>query len=61
MNFNLSESNLEIQKLAREFAQSRIAPNVMKYDETSEFPWEIANELAAMGFMGIMFPEEYEG
>ncbi|MBL8017882.1 MAG: acyl-CoA dehydrogenase family protein [Ignavibacteria bacterium] len=61
MNFNLSESNLEIQKLAREFAQSRIAPNVMKYDETSEFPWEIANELAEMGFMGIMFPEEYEG
>lgn len=61
MNFNLSESNLEIQKLAREFAQSRIAPNVMKYDETSEFPWDIANELAEMGFMGIMFPEEYEG
>lgn len=61
MNFNLSESNLEIQKLARDFAQSRIAPNVMKYDETSEFPWDIANELAAMGFMGIMFPEEYEG
>ncbi len=61
MNFNLSESNLEIQKLARDFAQSRIVPNVMKYDETSEFPWEIANELAEMGFMGIMFPEEYEG
>ena len=61
MNFNLSDSNLEIQKLARDFAQNRIAPDVMKYDETSEFPWEIANELAAMGFLGIMFPEEYEG
>jgi alkylation response protein AidB-like acyl-CoA dehydrogenase len=61
MNFNLSDSNLEIQKLARDFAQNRIAPDVMKYDETSEFPWEIANELGAMGFLGIMFPEEYEG
>ncbi|MBE2227339.1 MAG: acyl-CoA dehydrogenase [Ignavibacteria bacterium] len=61
MNFNLSDSNLEIQKLARDFAQNRIAPHVMKYDETSEFPWEIAKELGEMGFLGIMFPEEYEG
>jgi alkylation response protein AidB-like acyl-CoA dehydrogenase len=61
MDFNLSESNLEIQKLARDFAQSRIVPNVMKYDETSDFPWEIVKELAEMGFMGIMFPEQYEG
>ena len=61
MNFNLSESNLEIQKLARDFAQNRIAPVVMKYDENSEFPWEIAKELGEMGFLGIMFPEEYEG
>ena len=61
MDFNLSESNLQIQKLARDFAQNRIAPEVMKYDETSEFPWEIAKELGNMGFLGIMFPEEYEG
>lgn len=61
MDFNLSESNLEIQKLARDFAQNRIAPTVMKYDEFSEFPWEIAKELGEMGFLGIMFPEEYEG
>ncbi|MCC6864626.1 MAG: acyl-CoA dehydrogenase family protein [Ignavibacteria bacterium] len=61
MDFNLSESNLEIQKLARDFAQNRIAPVIMKYDESSEFPWEIVKELSEMGFMGIMFPEEYEG
>ncbi len=61
MDFNLSENNLEIQKLARDFAQNRIAPTVMKYDEFSEFPWEIAKELGEMGFLGIMFPEEYEG
>lgn len=61
MDFNLSESNLEIQKLARDFAQNRIAPTVMKYDEHSEFPHEIAKELGEMGFLGIMFPEEYEG
>jgi alkylation response protein AidB-like acyl-CoA dehydrogenase len=61
MDFNLTESNLEIQKLARDFAQNKIAPDVMKYDETSEFPMELARELGNMGFLGILFPEEYEG
>lgn len=61
MDFNLTENNLEIQKLARDFAQNRIAPTVMKYDEFSEFPAELAKELGDMGFMGIMFPEELEG
>jgi len=61
MDFLLSENNLEIQKLAREFANDRMRPVVMKYDESQEFPWEIVNELGEMGFLGIMFPEEYGG
>jgi alkylation response protein AidB-like acyl-CoA dehydrogenase len=61
MDFNLTESNLEIQKLARDFAQNKIAPVALKYDESQEFPWEIVKELAEMGFMGILFPEELEG
>lgn len=61
MDFNLSDSNLEIQKLAREFSQNKIVPVAMKYDESQEFPWEIVNELGEMGFMGIFFPEEYGG
>jgi alkylation response protein AidB-like acyl-CoA dehydrogenase len=61
MDFNLSENNLEIQKLARDFAQNRIVPVAMKYDESQEFPWEITNELGKMGFLGIIFPEEYGG
>jgi alkylation response protein AidB-like acyl-CoA dehydrogenase len=61
MDFNLNENNLEIQKLARDFAQNRIAPTVMQYDEFSEFPMALAKELGEMGFLGIMFPEELEG
>ncbi|MCI0449252.1 MAG: acyl-CoA dehydrogenase [Chlorobi bacterium] len=61
MDFNLTESNLEIQKLARDFAQNKIAPVAMKYDESQEFPREIVKELGQMGFLGILFPEELEG
>jgi len=61
MDFNLTEINLQIQKLARDFAQNRIAPVAMKYDESQEFPMEIVKKLGEMGFLGIIFPEEYGG
>lgn len=61
MNFNLTEQELEVQKLARDFAQNEIAPVVMEYDESQEFPMDIAKKLGEMGFLGIIFPEEYGG
>jgi len=61
MDFQLTPSELEVQKLARDFAQNKIAPVAMKYDESQEFPMEIAKQLGEMGFLGIIFPEEYGG
>ncbi len=61
MEFQLSEHQKEIQKLAADFARKEIAPFVMKYDETQEFPKEIVSKLGEMGFLGIIFPEEYGG
>ncbi|MEO8665725.1 MAG: acyl-CoA dehydrogenase family protein [Ignavibacteria bacterium] len=61
MDFNLTEQELAVQKLARDFAQNEIAPHVMKYDEAQEFPMEIAKKLGEIGFFGIIFPEEYGG
>ncbi len=61
MDFNLSEQELEVQKLARDFAHNEILPHVMKFDESQEFPMEIAKKLGEIGFLGIIFPEEYGG
>src|SRR5438045_456252 len=61
MDFNLTEEQLQIQKLARDFAQNRIFPEASKFDESQEFPMEIMKELGEMGFLGIIFPEEYGG
>jgi alkylation response protein AidB-like acyl-CoA dehydrogenase len=61
MDFIYSDHQKEIQNLARDFAQNRIAPVALKYDESQEFPWEIVKELGEMGFFGITFPEEYGG
>ncbi|CAF3790842.1 unnamed protein product [Rotaria sp. Silwood1] len=61
MDFNLSERELEVQKLAREFANNEIAPVIAKYDEEGKFPMELAQKMGEMGFLGIIFPEEYGG
>jgi alkylation response protein AidB-like acyl-CoA dehydrogenase len=61
MDFTLSERENEVKKLARDFAEKEIAPVVMKFDESQEFPFEIVNKLGELGFMGIIFPEEYGG
>ncbi|MCX6162524.1 MAG: acyl-CoA dehydrogenase family protein, partial [Ignavibacteriae bacterium] len=61
MDFKLNERQEEVKLLARDFSVNEIAPHIMKYDESQEFPYEIAAKLGEMGFLGIIFPEEYGG
>ncbi|HPS65782.1 MAG TPA: acyl-CoA dehydrogenase family protein, partial [Ignavibacteria bacterium] len=61
MDFTLSERELQVQSLARDFAVNEIAPFISKYDDSQEFPFEIINKMAELGFLGIIFPEEYGG
>jgi len=61
MDFNLSERELEVKKLARDFAENVIKPVIMEYDESQEFPMDIAKQMGEIGFLGIIFPEEYGG
>ena len=61
MDFQLNEEQLQLKKSVREFAEREIAPNVMKWDEASEFPLETIKELGKLGLLGIIFPPEYGG
>ncbi len=61
MDFDLTDSQKAVQELARNFAEKEMRPVVMKYDESQEFPFEIVQQLAALGFMGIIWPETLEG
>ena len=60
-NVQSTESMLMIQQLARDFAEKELRPVVMKYDESQQFPLEIAAKLAELGFLGATFPEEFGG
>ncbi|MBK9097836.1 MAG: acyl-CoA dehydrogenase family protein [bacterium] len=57
----LTENQILIRDTIRDFAQKKIKPKVMEWDEAQHFPLEIFKELGELGFMGIIFPEEYGG
>ncbi|HEY1262797.1 MAG TPA: acyl-CoA dehydrogenase [Terriglobales bacterium] len=61
MDFQLNEEQLQLKKSVREFAEREIAPNVMKWDEASEFPLATIKELGKLGLLGTVFPPEYGG
>ncbi|MGA3054442.1 MAG: acyl-CoA dehydrogenase family protein [Candidatus Korobacteraceae bacterium] len=61
MDFQLSDEQLQLKKMVRDFAEREIAPNVMKWDEPGTFPLETVKELGKLGLMGTIFPTEYGG
>jgi len=61
MNFEVSELTQQVAQTAKHFAKQYIKPNVMKWDESQEFPLEIFKKLGELGLMGVLVPEEYGG
>lgn len=61
MDFELNEEQEQIKYSVREFAESEILPNVMEWDESQHFFDELRPQLAELGLMGVIFPEEYGG
>ncbi|MBI2083969.1 MAG: acyl-CoA dehydrogenase [Deltaproteobacteria bacterium] len=61
MDFQLSEEQLMIRQVAREFAQKEVAPRAAEIDEKSEFPIAATRKMAELGFMGMMVPPEWGG
>jgi acyl-CoA dehydrogenase len=50
-----------IEESARFFAQQRILPHVMEWDEAQYFPVDAMRGLGQLGFMGVLVPEAYGG
>lgn len=57
----LSEDQEQIRDAVRDFAQERLAPGAAQRDIDHSFPHEEMREMGALGFMGMLVPEEYGG
>jgi alkylation response protein AidB-like acyl-CoA dehydrogenase len=61
MDFRLTEEQRLLRRTVREFAETEMQPHVMEWDEAQHFPTELMPKLAALGLLGIQFPEHYGG
>jgi alkylation response protein AidB-like acyl-CoA dehydrogenase len=61
MNFSLSEEQVMLRSMARQFATHTIEPTAMDNDRNEYFPTEIITEMARLGFLGAVVPQEYSG
>jgi alkylation response protein AidB-like acyl-CoA dehydrogenase len=61
MDFELTGEQQQIRKTVQEFARTEIAPHVMEWDEAQRYPHEVMRKLGELGFLGIVFPQEYGG
>ena len=57
----LNENQKMIRQMARDFANSRLAPNAAEIDRTGIFPEATVKEMGALGFLGLAVPEAYGG
>lgn len=61
MDFALSEEQLAIFEMARDFGQTRIAPHAREWEAAGTIPRELWTEIAQLGFGGLYVSEEYGG
>lgn len=61
MNFELTNEQKLLKKMAREFAEKEVAPIAAEIDREHRFPRETLDKMARYGMLGIPIPEEYGG
>jgi len=61
MDFKLSEDQEMAREAAREFAEKRLKPRALEFDEAEAIPKDVYQEAAELGFLGLMVPDEYGG
>ena len=55
----LSDTQRELQQLARKFTKEEIIPKAAEYDKTMEYPWDILKKAWSIGLLNGFIPEKY--
>ena len=61
VSYELTEEQLMLQELAREFATEMIRPNAEKWDQEGSFPTECITAAHEAGLLNLHIPEKYGG
>lgn len=61
MNFEFTPEQEQLRREVAEFARAEIGPHVHDWDEHQKFPIDAVKKMGRLGYLGIIFPEEYGG
>jgi alkylation response protein AidB-like acyl-CoA dehydrogenase len=61
VQFDLTDEQKDIQRLARDFADGEVRPLAEELDREKRFPYELVRKMGDLGLMGMPFPQEYGG
>jgi glutaryl-CoA dehydrogenase (non-decarboxylating) len=61
MDFSLSEEQMQVRDMVREFAAREVAPHIQQWDANTEFHREVLDKMGEAGILGLPIPEEYGG
>jgi alkylation response protein AidB-like acyl-CoA dehydrogenase len=61
MDLLFTENQKMIAQMIRDFGAKNIKPDMMKWDESQEFPVHVFKALGELGLMGVLVPTEYGG
>lgn len=56
-----TDEELQIRDVARQFAQERLKPFAAEWDREHRYPAEALREMAELGFLGMLVPEQWGG
>jgi butyryl-CoA dehydrogenase len=61
MTIQLTDEQLMIRDMVRDFAREVVAPEAAERDHSKQFPGDILKQMGELGLMGMMIPPEYGG
>lgn len=61
MNFELTDEQIQVRDMVREFAQREVAPHIQQWDAKGEFHREVLDKMGEAGILGLPIPEQYGG
>ncbi len=61
MNYDLTEDQLAVQEVAREFAEKKLKPRAEEFDVEAKMDPDLIKAMGELGFLGMTLPEKYGG
>ena len=61
MNFDLTDEQIQVRDMVREFAAREVAPFIQEWDAKGEFHREVLDRMGELGILGLPIPEQYGG